>query len=135
MADRWYPALAQVLGGATPTPTSSPTPSSSPSTGGGGCTATFRVMSQWGGSFQGEVAVKNTSAGASSAWTATFAFANGQQVTQWWSTTLAQTGTAVTAHNVGYNGTLAPGASTSFGFLATWNNTTNAVPVVSCTLA
>ncbi|MDH6460314.1 hypothetical protein M2302_000469 [Micromonospora sp. A200] len=30
-----------------------------------------------------------------------------------------QTGTAVTATNLSYNGTLAPGASTSFGFNGT----------------
>jgi len=138
MADRWYQPLAQVLGGVTPTPsptaTSSPTPSTSPTAGGGACTATYKVVSQWGGSFQGEVTVKNASAAASSAWTATFTFANGQQVTQWWNATATQSGTTVTARNVTYNGGLAAGASTSFGFLASWNNVTNAAPAVACTL-
>jgi mannan endo-1,4-beta-mannosidase len=36
---------------------------------------------------------------------------------------------------VSYNGSLAAGASTSFGFIATWNNTTNAVPAVTRTLS
>jgi mannan endo-1,4-beta-mannosidase len=36
---------------------------------------------------------------------------------------------------VSYNGGLAAGASTSLGFLASWNNVTNAVPAVSCTLS
>ena len=34
---------------------------------------------------------------------------------------------------VSYNGSLGPNASTQFGFLATWNNTTNSVPTLSCT--
>jgi lysophospholipase L1-like esterase len=145
MANRWYPALAHVLDGTIPppptptasptvtaTPTASPTAGPTPTTAGGSCTATYTVTSQWGGAFQGEVAVKNTSTTATSAWTTTFTFANGQQTTQVWNATLAQSGATVTAHNLTYNGNLAPGASTSFGFLATWNNTTNATPVVTC---
>jgi len=81
------------------------------------------------------VTVKNTSTTASSAWTVTATFANGQQVTQAWYTTLTQSGATVTAHSMSYNGTLAVGASTSFGFLANWNNVTNAVPTVSCALS
>jgi cellulase/cellobiase CelA1 len=93
------------------------------------------VGSEWAGGFQGEIAVRNGSAAASSAWTVTFTFANGQQVSQSWNTTLTQAGAVVTARNVSYNGGLAAGASTTFGFLASWNNTTNAVPAVSCTLS
>ncbi|MFG1686809.1 cellulose binding domain-containing protein [Nonomuraea sp. NPDC049269] len=130
MADRWYPPLAQVLNGVTP-PTS-PSPSVTPPPA--RCTATYKVISQWGGAFQGEITVKNDSSTASSAWTTTFTFANGQQITQSWNTTLTQNGATVTARNAGYNGNLPVGASTTFGFTATWNNTTNALPQVSCTL-
>ena len=151
MAARWYPPLAQVLSGIIPPPPSpsaspsgspSSSPSSSPSTsaspsssaGHSGCTAAYQVTSQWGGGFQGTVTVTNSSAAASSAWTVTFTFANGQQVTQSWNTTLSQSGATVTANNAAYNGSLAAGASTSFGFLASWNGT-NAVPSISCTLS
>lgn len=157
MAARWYPPLAQVLNGiipqpstsATPSPSTTPTPSpsasppgspspspsasASSSPGHSGCTAAYQVTSQWGGGFQGTVTVTNSSAAASSAWTATFTFANGQQVTQSWNTTLSQNGATVTARNAAYNGSLAAGASTSFGFLASWNGT-NTVPAVSCVL-
>jgi lysophospholipase L1-like esterase len=147
MANRWYPPLAQVLNGIIPPPPSSsatpssslspssPSPSGSTPGGGAGCTATYQVISQWGGAFQGQVTVKNSSTTASSAWTANFTFANGQQVNQSWNTTLTQNGAVVTARNVSYNGGLAPGASTAFGFIATWNNNTNALPAVSCTLS
>lgn len=152
MANRWYPALARLLDGvippqptasATASPTaspsppasSSPTPSASPTGGGRACTATYTVVSQWGGAFQGEVTVRNTSTTASTAWTAILTFANGQQVTQSWNTTLTQSGATVTARNANYNGNLAAGASASFGFLANWNNATNAVPAVSCTVS
>jgi len=154
MAARWYPPLAKVLDGLNPQPSPSATPSStasaspspspsnsasaspspSASAGGPGCTATYQVTNQWPGGFQSTVTVTNTSAAASSAWTATFAFANGQQITQSWSAALTQSGATVTAHNAAYNGTLAPGASTSFGFLATWQ-TSNAQPAVTCKLS
>jgi lysophospholipase L1-like esterase len=159
MSNAWYPALTRVLGGATQSPSpsrpasASASPSASPSasasasasasrsvspsasSGGGKCTATYKVVSQWGGNFQGEVAITNTSATASSAWTTTFTFANGQQLSQAWNATPTQSGATVTARNVTYNGALAPGGTTSFGFLASWNNTTNAVPAVTCSLS
>ncbi|GAA1008164.1 hypothetical protein Aple_071050 [Acrocarpospora pleiomorpha] len=139
MADRWYPSVAQVLSGVIPTPTVSPTPtrspSPSPSPADPRCTATYQVISQWGGAFQAEVKVTNNSPTASSAWTASFTFANGQQISQSWNTTLTQNGAAVSARNASYNGSLPASASTTFGFIASWNNTTNALPQVSCALS
>ena len=162
MANRWYPVLTQVLNGVIPTTgpttrattppttrattppttrattpptTRATTPPTTVPTGTGGCTATYKVASQWGGAFQGEVTVKNDSAATSSAWTVNFSYANGQQVSQAWSTALTQNGAAVTARNMSYNGALAPGASATFGFIASWNNSTNAVPPISCTLS
>ena len=70
-----------------------------------------------------------------SGWTVTFTYANGQQITQAWSATVSQSGATVTATNLSWNGTLAPNTSTTFGFLASWNNSTNAVPAASCTLS
>jgi Cellulose binding domain len=43
------------------------------------------------------------------------AFPRDQKITNDWSATTAQTGAAVTATNVAYNGSIAPGANTSFG--------------------
>ena len=53
-------------------------------------------------------------------------------MTQAWNATVTTGGTAVTARNVSYNGTLAAGASTTFGFLGSWRGT-NSVPAVTCT--
>jgi hypothetical protein len=41
-------------------------------------------------------------------------------VTSAWNATVTQTGTKVTAVNVSYNGTIAPGGNASFGFQGTW---------------
>ncbi|GHJ16138.1 cellulose binding domain-containing protein [Micromonospora sp. AKA38] len=141
MADRFQPALARVLGGTvpptpTPGPTLSVTPAPSPSTpppGIGRCTATYRTVSQWAGGFQGEVSVRNDTAAATTAWTATVSLGSGRQVTQSWNATVTQSGATATARNLGWNGGLAPGGSTSFGFLAS-STGDNPAPVVGCTV-
>lgn len=71
-------------------------------------------------------------ASAISNWTVTWTFANGQTISQAWNATVTSQGAAVTARNVSYNGTLAPGASTAFGFLASVTGA-NSVPTLTCT--
>ncbi|RLP86819.1 cellulase family glycosylhydrolase [Micromonospora sp. CV4] len=127
---------ASVFGGTppptTPPPTTPPPTTPPPTTPppAGGCTATYTVTNQWQGGFQGEVRV-TAGATAITGWTVRWTFANGQSVSQSWNVTLTSSGAAVTARNVDYNGRLAAGASTSFGFIGGWNGS-NARPAVSC---
>jgi lysophospholipase L1-like esterase len=140
MADRWYPTLTSVLGGPPPpttttppsTPPSSPPPSTPPPSG-GACTATYRVVNQWSDGFQGEISVRNGTTATTSAWTAAFSFGNGQKIQQFWSAAVTQATAAVSAQNMSWNGSLAPAASTSFGFIASWAGS-NTAPAVSCTV-
>jgi len=115
----------------TTTTTTRPTTTTTTSGGSRACTATYSVVNQWPGGFQGEVRV--TAGGAAvTGWTVTWTFANGQAVTQAWNATVTSSGSSVTARNMSYNGGLAAGGSTAFGFLGSWNGT-NAAPAVSCT--
>jgi endo-1,4-beta-xylanase len=124
-----YDAIASALGGGTvPTPTPT-TPTAGP---GSGCSATYAINNSWPGGFNATVVVRNTSAAARNSWTVGWTFANGQKVTSLWNGLLTQSGAGVSVQNANYNGSLAPGGSTSFGFLGTWTGT-NAVPVaVTC---
>jgi mannan endo-1,4-beta-mannosidase len=88
------------------------------------------VVNQWQGGFQGEVKVTAGSA-AITGWTTTWTFANGQSVSQSWNATLSNSGSSYTARNVDWNGRLGAGASTTFGFIGSWNGT-NATPAVTC---
>ncbi|WP_435872465.1 CotH kinase family protein [Micromonospora humida] len=116
----------------TAPPTTTPPPSTTtPPPGAARCTATYTVTSQWTGGFQGEVRV-TAGASAISNWTVTWAYTNGERVTQAWNATVTSQGATVTARNVAYNGTLAAGASTSFGFLGSSTGGPG-VPVPSCT--
>ncbi|GIF05572.1 cellulose binding domain-containing protein [Actinoplanes siamensis] len=110
----------------------SASPSASPSTS-GGCSAAYKVTGSWSGGFQGEVTVTNNGATATTGWTVKWTFTGGQTVSQAWGGTATQSGTAVTVTNASYNGALASGASTTFGFLGGTTGTTNPVPsLVSC---
>lgn len=100
---------------------------------GDGCTAAYRVSNSWPGGFQGEVTVKNTGTSATTGWTVKWSFPNGQTITQLWSGAHTQTGADVTVKNVSWNGALAAGASTAFGFGASWTGTNGVPSTVTCT--
>jgi Glycosyl hydrolase family 12/Cellulose binding domain len=102
----------------------SPTPTTSPTGGNGGGAAACRVTytaQQWTGGFTANVTVANTGSGTVNGWRLGFSFPGSQQITSAWGATVSQSGAAVTATNLSYNGTLAPGANTSFGFQGTWS--------------
>ena len=63
----------------------------------------YAVSSQWQGGFGASVAITNLGDPLSS-WTLTWSYGAGQTVTQAWNTSLTQSGAAVTAKNVSYNG-------------------------------
>jgi len=110
-------------------PTSAP-PTSAPAKA---CTATYAVTGQWGGGFQAAVTVRNSGSSAIAAWRVTWTYANGQRITQLWDGTLVSNAPNVEVTNADYNGPIAVNATRTFGFLASWNNVTNAVPTLACT--
>jgi predicted carbohydrate-binding protein with CBM5 and CBM33 domain len=101
----------------------------------GDCMAVYRVVNAWAGGFQGEVTIMNHGTTAFPGWTATWAWPNGQTVTQVWSGRHTQTGANVTVRNESWNGTVAPNGTTTFGFLASYTGGTNGIPTVSCARA
>ncbi len=123
-------------GGGWPPPPTQPPPTTNPPPpppgGSGGCTATYTIVNEWPGGFQGEIRV---TAGSSpiSGWQVTWTFNEGQRIDNVWNATVVNSsGSMVTATNVAHNGSLPAGGSTTFGFLGTWNGSNN-VPNVTCT--
>lgn len=90
------------------------------------CTVDYQVQNQWDTGFTAAVTVTNNGA-AKSSWALKWSYAGNQKVTSGWNAKLSQSGTAVTAANESYNGTLATGGSASFGFQGTYSGT-NAIP-------
>ncbi|MER5451064.1 cellulose binding domain-containing protein [Streptomyces sp. NPDC002764] len=116
-------------GGTDPTPT--PT---------GACTVTYRITNQWSDGFQADVRLDNTGSTAWTGWSLGWSFADGQKIGQLWNADHTQSGAAVTAKNVSWNGNVAAGSSVSFGFTGTWSGS-NTKPTSfklgdqSCTVA
>ncbi len=113
----------------TPSPTTGSTPTSTPTSGTGGsaCSVQYAITNQWQGGFGASVTITNTGNTTINGWTLAWTFANGQTVTQIWNATETQTGGSVSATNVSYNGTVAPGGTATFGFNGSWNGS-NAIP-------
>ncbi|MET9854090.1 glycoside hydrolase family 18 chitinase [Streptomyces sp. NPDC006450] len=82
-------------------------------------TATYTKVSDWGSGFEGKWTVKNTGTTTLSSWTVEWDYPAGTAVTSAWDATVTSSGTHWTGKNVGWNGTLAPGATISFGFNGT----------------
>src|SRR5688572_3620356 len=114
-----------------------------------GCRVDYAVTNQWSGGFQASVTLTNVG-DPLNGWTLRFSFPDtGQKLTQGWSATWAQSGTAVTAANASWNGSVATGGTVSLGFTGTFtganpspaqftiNNTacTGTVPTTSPTTA
>jgi O-glycosyl hydrolase len=104
---------------ATASASASASPSSTPS---GGCTVQYSTTSQWGGGFTANVVITNNGTSAINGWSLAFTFAGDQKITNAWNAVTTQSGEAVTATNMSYNATIAPGGNTSFGFQGTWAN-------------
>lgn len=102
-----------------------------------GCKVEYRVTNQWPTGFGGDVVVTNLG-DALSGWTLGWSFGAGQQITQAWGGTAAQSGATVTVGNASWNGSLSTGATAQVGFNATWSGS-NPVPTsftlngVTCT--
>ncbi|MEU1079830.1 glycoside hydrolase family 18 chitinase [Streptomyces sp. NPDC005908] len=79
-------------------------------------TATYVKTQDWGSGFEGKWTVKNTGTTSLSSWTVEWDFPSGTSVTSAWDADVTSSGTHWTAKNKSWNGTLAPGASISFGF-------------------
>ncbi|MFF4018989.1 glycoside hydrolase family 6 protein [Streptomyces sp. NPDC001843] len=90
------------------------------------CTVDYKVQNQWDTGFTAAVTVTNNGA-AKSSWAVKWSYAGNQKVTSGWNAKITQSGTAVTADNETYNGSLATGGSVSFGFNGSYSGT-NAVP-------
>ncbi|MEY9857088.1 cellulase/cellobiase CelA1 [Catenulispora sp. GAS73] len=83
------------------------------------CHITF-TTTYWSGGFTANVTITNNSASVINSWSLAFSFPGDQKITNAWNASVAQNGTSVTAASLGYNASIAPGGSQSFGFQGTW---------------
>ncbi len=105
---------------------------SAASGGGGSVTAAYSIQSDWGAGFVANITVTNNGSTAISAWEVDWTFGGNQVITNFWSSTLTQSGTHIAAKNASYNGSIPAHGSTTFGFQATYSGS-NAIPTLTVT--
>ncbi|MFC4911279.1 glycosyl hydrolase family 18 protein [Actinomadura gamaensis] len=87
-----------------------------PSAAAGAVTATCTKTSDWGTGFEGSCTISNGTSAAISSWKLEFDLPSGTAITSAWNTTQTHSGNHYTFANSSWNGTVAAGATTSFGF-------------------
>jgi hypothetical protein len=94
------------------------------------CAVRFADTNDWGNGFVGSIDVTNTGTRAIDGWTLAFTWPTAwQQVNSGWNATWTQTGGTVRVQAGDGNRTLAPGASTTVGFVAAYSGP-NVTPAV-----
>ncbi|MFJ6194713.1 PHB depolymerase family esterase [Micromonospora sp. NPDC092111] len=109
----------------TPPPTTAP-PTTPPPTSpppGTGCRVEYTV-SAWNTGLTTAVTITNTGGTTVNGWALAFTLPAGQTITSGWNATYSPTSGAVTARNLSYNATIAPGTSVGIGFQATHTGNT-----------
>jgi len=94
------------------------TPPPPPPPPAGSCRVDY-VPNTWPDGFTANLTVTNTSGTTVNGWTLAFTFPGDQVITSRWNTETTQNGPAVSARNVGFNTTIAPGGNVMFGFQGT----------------
>ncbi|MCZ7435652.1 cellulose binding domain-containing protein [Micromonospora sp. WMMC241] len=81
------------------------------------CAATVRIDSRWYGGFIATVTVRNTGTESTRGWLVSWRWTADERIESIWGGVAERAGENVTVRNASWNGTLAPGASTTFGVL------------------
>jgi chitinase len=93
-----------------------------PASGAGGVSATFTKGSDWGTGYGGTYTITNGSTTARTSWTVEFDLPVNHKIGSLWDGSHTTAGQHVTVKNT-WNGTIAPGASVSFGFNVNYSGT------------
>jgi glucuronoarabinoxylan endo-1,4-beta-xylanase len=120
------------MSGTSPSPSASASASVSPPPTGGTGPRVAYTMSSWASGFTATISITNTGTSTIDGWTLGFTLPSGQSITSGWNATFAPSSGQVSARNVSYNGTLAPGATVEVGFQA--NHTGNTAEPTAFTL-
>ncbi|MBQ1046407.1 MULTISPECIES: cellulose binding domain-containing protein [unclassified Micromonospora] len=81
------------------------------------CSATATIDSRWGSGFVATVTVRNDGAEPVPSWLVSWRWSGDERIQSIWGGVAEGAGQDVAVRNASWNGTLAPGASTTFGLL------------------
>ncbi len=87
--------------------------------GAGSVTATFANDGDWGTGHQGKVTVTNGTSSSVSTWSISFDLPSGTSISSFWDADVTRTGDHYVATKKSWMGSLAPGASQTWGYIGT----------------
>jgi len=93
-------------------------------------TAVFTKVSDWGTGFEGKYTITNGGTTPINGWSVAFDLPSGANVGAFWDAAMSRSGQRFTFSNLGWNASIAPGATASFGF----NGSPGGVAPSNCTL-
>ncbi|WP_157930463.1 endo-1,4-beta-xylanase [Glycomyces xiaoerkulensis] len=112
-----YDAVLAALGGSQPPPpteTTEPPGTTEPPPPSGDCSAVIEVVNDWGSGWQANVSVT----GPTDGWTLSWNWPGSQGISSSWNADITESGSSVTASDVGWNGSIASGQTQQvFGFI------------------
>lgn len=94
-----------------------------PAAAAGGASAAFSKTSDWGSGYQAQYRITNGGTSTLTSWKVEFDLPSGSSVGSYWDALLTKNASHYTFTNRDYNGTLAPGASAVFGWVAAGSGT------------
>ncbi|MEH1124976.1 rhamnogalacturonan lyase family protein [Micromonospora sp. CPCC 206061] len=118
--------VALVAGGAAVAVTGTGMVTAAAASAAAGCQVEYAIASQWQGGFGANVTITNLGDPVNG-WTLRWSYGAGQTVSQAWNAAVTQSGSQVTATNLGYNGAISTNGTASFGFNGLWTGS-NPVP-------
>ncbi len=108
----------------TPPPTVPvPTPIPSPAAPKAICTATYKLWSDWGTGFSGEVSITNNTAGSIDGWEVAWSYGGSQKIIEMWNGRHQQADSMVSVKDIGWNAKLPEKSSILFGFIGGYSGT------------
>jgi hypothetical protein len=90
------------------------------STSSASCAVSYQA-NDWGTGLSASVAITNTGTSAVNGWTLAFTWPGNQHITQGWSATWSQAGSQVTATSLSWDASIAPSATVTIGFNASYS--------------
>lgn len=97
-------------------------------TGGGQCE--YVVTNEWNSGYTGLIRITNSGTSAINGWSVNWSYSDGSALVNTWNANVTGSNPH-TASNLGWNGTIAPGQSTEFGFQVNKGSANAVVPAVS----
>lgn len=92
-------------------------------------TASFTKVNDWGSGFEGRYTITNSGSTTITSWRVEFDLPAGTTIGTYWEAQLTRSGQHHTFTNLTWNGTVAPGASVTFGFIGNGSDSP-----INCTL-